>query len=232
MSEPTQDAVVPEQDVPGDGIQPDVTQPVAQTTERTFTQEEVNRMMGDRAKRAGAQQVKAMLDDFGFDSADALKTTLEEAAKFRKERMSELERAQNAAKEANEAKVIAEAERDNAIRSAKTTLIRSAFVAAAAALNVAHPSDAYALADLAQVEVDENNSVTGVDAQVKALVDAGRLPLKGLPQGPATDAGAGAGVRPTITYPQLTPEEVTVAQKMGVTAEKYQQQKAAIANRK
>lgn len=226
MSEPiepkdTQEQV-PEQDAPGGGTQPEGT------PDRTFTQDEVNRMIADRGKRYGEQQNKAMLESLGFESAEALKAMLDDAQKLRQERMSELERAQEAAKKATDARTKAENERDDAIRNVETTLIKSAFVAAAAALNVAHPDDAYALADRSSVERHEDGEITGVTEAVQALVDSGRIPLKGLPTAPATDAGAGNGTKPSKPYPALTGAERDAARKMNVTPEQYQKQKAEI----
>lgn len=124
----------------------------------------------------------------------------------------------------------AKKEAEEARTQARDTLIRSAFVSEAAKAGAAHPEDVYRLADLSGVEIDEAGAVTGVTEAVKALVDAGRVPLLGKQPAPSLDGGAGGRERTDQTT-RLTPLEVDIAKRMGLTAEQYQKSKAAIAAR-
>jgi phage I-like protein len=60
---------------------------------------------------------------------------------------------------------------------------------------------------------------------VKALVDAGRLPLSGKPKAPGLDGGAGGGQPPGGQPVELAAEELAIAQKLGLTVEQYQKAK-------
>lgn len=128
---------------------------------------------------------------------------------------SELEKAQIAAKQAAE-------RADAAIKTANDRLMRAAFIAEAAKHGAKNPADAYALAlaDGADISIDEAGNVVGVDAAVKALVDAGRLPLGGRPGAPGLDGGAGGQQRPARTV-TLTDEQKYLAQVSGMTEEQY-----------
>jgi len=172
----------------------------------------------ERLERAKAQ-ARAEFADY----AD-LKVAAEKLAALEAEQMGELEKAQKRAADL-------EAERDKAKRDATETLIRAAFVAAAALAGVAHPEDAYALADKAGVEVAEDGAVVGVAEAVKALVDGGRLVMSKHPA-PSLDGGAGSGDPVADKLVALTAEEVAAAHKMGLTPEQYAASKTAIQKRK
>lgn len=191
----------------GGGIQPGQGQ-------RTFTQEELNAIIADRLTRQRAQ----------FADYDALKASAAELDTIKQAQMSELEKAQQRAEQL-------EAERDAAREQATETTIRSAFIAEAARLGVAHPEDAYLLAELDGVNLDESGKVTGVADALKTLVDGGRL-VMARPKAPSLDGGAGSGTRPGENLPTLSAEHVEYAQKMGVPLDAYQRQLAAMAGRR
>lgn len=161
---------------------------------------------------------------------DALSAANSEAA-ARRIKLSEYEKAEQERREAelteterlNKRLADVEAAKTAAEQKANETLIRAAFVAAAAQADAAHPGDAYRLADLAGVTIDENGNVTGVAEAVKAIVDNGRLPLKDKRvRAPATDAGAGGGQSPADSRSTaLTDAEIATARKMGLTPEQY-----------
>jgi phage I-like protein len=181
-------------DAEGGGQSPDQGQ-------RTFTQAELDTIIAERLKRQRAQ----------FSDYDALKSQAAKWAEYEETQKTELQKAQDAAARA-------QAERDSAIKQAQERAIQSAFVAAAAKVGAAHPEDAYALADLTGVEI-ENGKVTGVTEAVQALVEAKRLVLSGRPVAPELDAGAGGGERKKEKA--LTAEQLETARKMGVSPEQY-----------
>lgn len=171
---------------------------------RVFTQEELDRIVGDRLARERGKY--ADYDD--LKAAAAKLKELEDANK------TELEKAQ-------EAREAAERAAQAALTAANERLMRAAFLAQAAQAGAAHPEDAYALADKAGVVVAEDGTVSGVDAAVAALVEAGRLVMSGRPAAPNLDGGAGGGDRPSEKAAKLTAEELEIAAKMGITPEEY-----------
>lgn len=206
MSDPGADPQTPGQE-PGGGQEP-----------TTFTREYVQELRQEAAKyRTQMQGLQAQLDQFA--DYDALKEAATKWQQHEEEQKGELEKLQ-------EARERAERERDQALQRAQDTLIRSAFVEAASKAGAANPGDAYLLADRSAVSADENGQISGVEEAVKALVDAGRLPMAGRPTAPGLNGGAGDGKRPGT--PTLSDEEIAVARKMGLTAEQYQQHKDKI----
>lgn len=182
-------------------------QPEGEET-RIFTQAELDRIIRDRLDRERQK----------YDDYDDLKKAKDELDALKAEQMSELEKAQARAADL-------EAERDRAVMEANDRLIKAAFVAAAAQAGAAHPEDAFALADLGGVEIGEDGQVTGVEDAVKALVEAGRLPMSDKRRAPGLDGGAGGGQGPGKKAPELSDEEREMARKMGLTEEQYQKAK-------
>lgn len=182
---------------------------------------------------AEAPDYKAELDKV----TAALKAANRESAERRK-RLEALEKAEAERKtaemtELDKAKADAQAARDMAAKAeqrARETLIRAAFVAEAAKAGAAHPEDVYLLADRSAVEVTDDGVVAGVAEAVKALVDAGRVPLAGRAPAPNLDGGAGGGDRSRGTA-KLTPLEIDLAKKLGLSAEQYAKNKAEISAR-
>src|SRR5690348_370120 len=148
---------------------------------KTFTQEEVNALIGSTRKEERGK----------FSDYNDLKAKAEKYDQVEKEKLSDAEKAK-ADKEAADQRAAA------AIKTANERLLKAAFIAEAAKLGAKIPADAYALAiaDGAQVSVDDKGEALGVAEAVKALVDAGRLPMSGRPGAPGLDAGAGGQTRP------------------------------------
>lgn len=188
-------------DVQGDGKPPDEG--------RTFTQDELNVIVSDRLER----ERKKYAD---YDDLKAAKARLDE---IEQERLTELEKVQ---KRANDA----EKERDLARQQAQDTAIRAALAMEAAKAGALHPEDAFQLADLSKIIID-NGDVQGAVEAVAELVAGNRLVLKGR-GAPVLDAGAGTGSRTGERKPVLTPEELEIAGKMGLTAEQYQKGKRQV----
>lgn len=109
----------------GDGQKPE------DKAAKTFTQADVDRIVGERAKRAEESAIAALLKDIGFEKADDLKAMIK-AAKARDDaEKSELQKAQDAIAALTKAKENAEKERSEAIEKAGVTLMRAAVMAEA-----------------------------------------------------------------------------------------------------
>jgi len=186
--------------------------------ERTFTEAELQAVVRDRLAR---QQAK-------YADYETLKGAAAQWEEHRLAQMSELEKAQARITELE--RVSAEAQ-----EQAAQTLIRSAFLTEAAKLGATHPEDAYLLAELDGVNLDESGTVVGVVEAVAALAEAGRLVMAGKAKAPNLDGGAGSGTRTgdrssiERAMAQLTPEELHVASSMHLTAEQYAESKLEIA---
>jgi hypothetical protein len=178
--------------------------------EKLLTQQEVDRILAERLARqkekyADYEELKAAAVKYRAIE-DAQKTETQRTA----ERLVQLER-----------------ERDEALAKATDRLIRAAFIAEAAKAGALHPGDVYALADIATVSVDEQGNVVGAAEAVQAVIAAGRVPLQNTQQAPAKptparlDGGAGGGARSAEKDVALTDEQLAVAQRLGISAEKY-----------
>lgn len=190
----------------------------SQAGPRTFTQDEVNALLGTTRKEARER----LLKDLGVDSPDAVKAALAKAKEVEDAQKSELQKALERAQ-------AAEAASAAALKASTERAIRSEFKVAAALAGATHPEDAYALADLAGVQVDDAGNVGGVADEVKRLVEAGRLPIKGnKAQAANLDAGAGSGDNPNQQKAKLTDEELAMCRKLRVKPEDYLKQKQAM----
>jgi len=182
-------------DVRGDGEPPDKG--------RTFTQDELNAVVSDRLRREREKYAD-------YDDLKAAKARLDG---IDQERLTELEKVQKRADDA-------EKERDVARQRAQDTAIRAALAMEAAKAGALHPEDAFQLADLSSVTIGDNGDVQGATEAVAELLKGNRLVLKGR-AAPGLDAGAGTGDRTSERKPMLTADELEVAGKMGLTAEEY-----------
>jgi hypothetical protein len=185
--------------------------PVGDDGGKKFTQEELNAIIADRLTRQKQQ----------FADYDALKTKAGQWDTYEQTQKTEQQKTQERIQQL-------EQEAARATQNAKDTMIRAAIEVEAGKQGVAFPGDVIALADMSKVTFDAvTGKVTGAEDAVKTVVSAGRVPLR-QPQAPKLDGGAGTGNRPGGTPPPLTPEEISIAQKLGIKPEAYAAQKAAI----
>lgn len=134
-------------------------------TGKTYSQDEINDIIKDRLAREKKK----------YEGFDELKSKLSEyetkAEEQRLAQLSEVERANELAKqyEAQLAELKTEIEaKDNAVR---TQTIKSEFIKVATSANIIDIDAAIALSDLSAVSIDEAGKVVGVDDLVKSLVD-------------------------------------------------------------
>lgn len=174
------------------------------------------------SQAAELERVKAALKAANKEAAERRKRLEELEAQDEARRKAEMTEAERLKAEVEQAKKEAEQARTDA----RATLIRAAFVAEAAKVGASHPEDVYRLADISGIEVGADGAVAGVAEQVKALVDAGRVPLTagGRPLAPKLDGGAGGGDRLGTT--KLTEEELRIAKAARMTPEQYAKRRA------
>ena len=144
-------------------------------SQHVFTQEQVDAIVGERAKRAAEAAVHKLLEQLGVAGVDDLKAQLEEARQRREAEMSEAQKAaaeaERARKERDALKAELEAERQQRIVDKRN----SRLVAAAQKAGMEAPDDivvwaqTYAANALSEV-VDESGAVSeqAVDKLVAA----------------------------------------------------------------
>ncbi len=103
--------------------------------EKKFTQADVDRMLGERAKRAESSAVAELLKTWGVEKTDDVKTTLDEFKKLKDAQKTDLEKAQQAAKDAQAKIDAAEKAKTDALAQAQTKLLRAAVIAEAVKQN-------------------------------------------------------------------------------------------------
>ena len=182
--------------VNGDGKQP--------AGEGTFTQSDIDRIVAERLAREREK----------YADVPELREKAEKWAAFEESQKSELQKAQ-------EAKEAAEREAKRVISQANDRLIQAEFISIASRHGVAHPEDAFALANRSAVEIGEDGKVSGVEAAVQELLDSNRLPLTGKPRAADLGGGAGGGDRPGELEEALTDEERALIVKLNLTEKEY-----------
>ncbi|CAM3640281.1 hypothetical protein [Mesobacillus zeae] len=135
---------------------------------KTFTQEELDKIVADRIARE-----KKKLDKYA--DYDEIKTKASEYEKQLEEKrlaeLSEKERLAEIAKKFEAEKSALSAELEATRESMKAEKIRTEFIKVATSNQVAYIDDAFSLADLSAVTIDEDGKVVGMDDAIKALVD-------------------------------------------------------------
>jgi hypothetical protein len=161
FAEPTELPTDPPSDPPSDPQDPP----------KTFTQEELDRIVAERIARerkktekfADYDDVKAKLGELQQAEAEREKAKLSETERLEAEKAAAIQAAEDA-----------KAERDKALKAANKRLIKAEFKTLAREMHVRQDAldDAYKLADLVNVNVDEDGNVAGVEDVVKALIES------------------------------------------------------------
>lgn len=168
MAEPTQGQTQAPDTQPGGG-----QQPAAQTSARTFSQEDLDRIIDERLKRERTK----------YADYDDLKRKVETAEAAQKSEVEKL--AEKAAK--------AEARQKEIETTARERLIQAEARAVAAELGFLKPLHAVKLADLGKVTVGEDGSISGVREALETLKkDSPELLTPRAPATGATNPGRGS----------------------------------------
>ena len=132
---------------------------------KTFTEDEVNEIIKKRLERERKK----------YADYDDLKAQLEQFRQAEEERkraeMTELERYKADLEKALNERQTFEQELAKLRESIKQERIKNAFITAATNANIAYIDDAYRLADLSAVTIDEDGNVVGMEDVIKALVE-------------------------------------------------------------
>jgi len=145
-------------DVAGD------TTPTAGDESRTFTQDEVNQFVAERAKRARSAAVGDLLKELGYERVEDLRAAIRAQREAEDAGRSELEKAQ--------ARIAAlEAERTDWAQRQRAQALQIAVQREAARLGVVDAEVALALV-APGIEYDDQGVPQGVDAALQALLEA------------------------------------------------------------
>jgi hypothetical protein len=154
----------------------DAGKPAGDGAPKTFTQEQIDKIVKDRLERQRQQ----------FAGFDDLKKKAEDWDKLQEEQKSELEKASDRATKAEE-------ERDRALQTGNERLLRGEVKAAAAKAGFIDPDDAFALLDRTDVKIDDDGNVAGIDEALKALAEAKPHLVTDTRAGGSADGGARGG---------------------------------------
>jgi hypothetical protein len=147
---------------------PTVEAPENKPENKTFTQEELDKILADRIARERKKVEK-------FSDYDSLKEKLDAFEKAEQERkqaeMTETERLQAQLEELQRKAAEAEEAKSKTLESANKRLVKSEFKLLAKELGVRKDAldDAFVLADLNGVEIDEDGNVAGVKEALESL---------------------------------------------------------------
>ncbi|MCO0597380.1 hypothetical protein NGI46_07855 [Peribacillus butanolivorans] len=184
----------------------------SQTPSKTFTQVELDKIVADRVARE-----KKKLDKFA--DYDDVKTKASEYEKLLEEKrlaeLSEKERLEEIAKKHEEEKLSLSKELESMRESVKAAKIRSEFNQVATSNQVAHLDDAFTLADLSAVTIDEDGKVVGMDDAIRALVDNKPFLLTKKQPKPIGESTNGNTERADKTADQLLKDAATKAKASG-----------------
>lgn len=183
---------------------------------KTFTQEELDKIVADRIARE-----RKKLDKFA--DYDDLKTKAAEYEKRLEEQrlaeLSEKERAEEIAKKAEEEKSELAKQLEELRKANEQEKIHNEFIKVATSQNVAYIEDALRLADLSAVTV-EDGKVIGVVDVVKALVDNKPFLLAKKQPKPIGESSNGSADVSDKTSDQLLREAAEKAKRTGRTEDK------------
>lgn len=159
---------------------------------QTFTQADLERILGERLAREREK----------FKDYEDLKKKAAEFDKQQEAQKSDLQKAQEAAKKAEE-------EKRRALAAANERLIKAEVKVVSTQLGIVDPDAAYALMDRSVVKVDDAGNITGVKEALETLLKA-KAYLKA-PSGGAANNAVGSASNPGAGNP---PDQVEAARKL------------------
>ena len=179
-------------------VEPTTTEP---TTEQTFTQEQVNRMMAQTRR-----EERGKFSDYG-----ELKTRATRADELEQEKLTEAERMEARAVEA-------EKKATDAQQQIASAMIASEVKIRASAMGVIDPDAAYLLLDRSNGHYDAEAGVSGVDDALAGLLEA-KPYLRSANRTPTLNPETGQPAQSV----RLPADQQEAARLMGMTADEYAQ---------
>lgn len=146
--------------------------PTAGTTPTVFTQDQVDKIVGDRAKRAEESAVAGLLKTLGVENQDALKVLVEAARKAEVDKLSEAQKAQKRIEDLEASVKQAKADAQTAMDAANEKLLKSQVQLTAQSLGFVDPSDAILYIDKTKVKVDDAGNFSGIEEMLKEIAKA------------------------------------------------------------
>jgi hypothetical protein len=163
---------------------------------RTFTQDEVNALMGERARRASESAIADLLKSMGFEKPDDLKAVIAEAQARKEADMTEADKAkaeaEKARKETDALKAALEAERAARLADKRDAAIRAALKQADDPAAVLTLLQANFAADVAEA-IDAEGAIS--DKAVSKLVTEAAKKWPGMFKSNAPGSPSNAGGR-------------------------------------
>lgn len=161
--------------------------------DKKFSQADVDRIVGDRAKRAKTSGEADVLKALGFESTEDAKAVLDQWKKDEDAKKTKVELAEGLAEKAEKEKDAAQSERDALEEQLEDERINHAIELAAAMMGFHDPKDASGSVDRESLKYDkETGKIEGVDEALDELakekpylvdtVDDGKGPIKGSPR--------------------------------------------------
>jgi hypothetical protein len=158
-------------------------QSTAAQTPQTFTQADVDRIVGERAKRAAqsAEQsaIGELLKGLGLEKVEDLKALVDGARKSQEANLSESDKAQRKIVGLEKAIEMAKAEAKAAIEAAAVEkaaanekLLKASVLGAAQSIGFVDPADAWLFLDRGKVQADESGNFVGVEELLKEIAKA------------------------------------------------------------
>lgn len=129
--------------------------------EKTFTQDQVNSIVAERARREAAKQLASL----GVSSFDELSAIVQKSREREQAEMTELQKAQAANAEL-------EKRLEQAAAAQKALAMQSDIVALSAKLGIVDADAAYRLLDKGAIEFDANGKPTNTEALLNDLLKA------------------------------------------------------------
>jgi hypothetical protein len=139
----------------------------------THTQAELSAMLGDRATRASASAIAALLEKAGYKTVEEMNAALEEGKKLKQSQMSEAEKTAAALKAAEERAAKAEADKTEALSKANERLMKAAVLSQAtgAGFRAESVNDVWLVIDRSKIE-EKDGEFKGLKEAIEAVAKA------------------------------------------------------------
>ena len=131
----------------------------ATSTEKAYSQSELNRMFSERAKQAES----ALLKRLGFDSADGAESLIRQVREKQEAEKSELQKAKELADEKDK-------QLQALMDKQKELMIQNGVATVATKLGIIDPDAAYRLMDKSAIDFDENGQAKNVEALLVSML--------------------------------------------------------------